>query len=112
MYFLHVNKIVIHLPLLLVCEETELTEAVARKRKQVKRAIVNELDLTKIEGNGEFPCPKCGIMISPEDESEDVYTIVKERVRDDVLEELVIKCSKCLSRIRLTGFSVLKMENV
>lgn len=74
--------------------------------------MVSELDLTKIDGNGDFPCPKCGAMISPEDESEEVYTIIEEKVKDDVLEELVIQCNKCSCQIRLTGFSVLEAENV
>ena len=77
-----------------------------------KPAMVHELDLTKIEGNGDFACPKCGAMISPEDESEEVYTIIEEKVKDDILEELVIQCNKCSCQIRLTGFSVLENENV
>jgi hypothetical protein len=85
-----------------------LPEAAAQKGKQ---ALVSEMDLTKIDGNGDFPCPKCGIIISPEDESEEVYTIIEEKVRDDALEELVIQCNKCSCQIRLTGFSVLEMES-
>jgi hypothetical protein len=108
-YFLHVNKVVIHLPLLLNCEETELPEAAAQEGKQV---MVIELDLTTIDGNGDFPCPKCGAMISPEDESETVYTIIEEKVKNDILEELLIQCNKCSSQIRLTGFAVLETESV
>ncbi|MBN1784386.1 MAG: hypothetical protein JW815_01420 [Candidatus Bathyarchaeota archaeon] len=74
-----------------------------------KQGPVNELDLTKIDGNGDFPCPKCGITISPEDESEDVYIIVEEKVNNDALEELVIQCNKCGCQIRLTGFPALEM---
>ena len=107
MCFLHVNKVVIHLPFLLVSEESELPEAAAQKGKQTKQMIVTELDLTKIEGNGDFPCPTCGVTISPEDESENVYVILEEKVTDDVLEELVIQCNNCSCRIRLTGFSAL-----
>jgi predicted RNA-binding Zn-ribbon protein involved in translation (DUF1610 family) len=110
-YFLHVNKLVIHLPLLLSCEESELSKAVAQKGKKPKQVLVIELDLTKIDGNGDFPCPTCGVTISPEDESEDVYTILEEKVRGDVLEEMVIQCNKCASRIRLTGFSILEMDD-
>jgi DNA-directed RNA polymerase subunit RPC12/RpoP len=111
-YFLHDNKVVIHLLFPLVCEELELPETVAQKRKQMKQVLVSELDLTKIQGKGDFPCPNCGVTISPEDESEDVYTILEEKVRNDALEELVIQCNKCSSRIRLTGFSILEMENL
>ena len=106
---LHVNKVVIPVPFHLLYEETELAEAAAQNKKQAKQGLVNELDLTKIDGNGDFQCPKCGITISPEDESEDVYTIVNEKVNKDVLEELVIQCNKCGCRIRLTGFPALEM---
>ena len=109
-YFLHINKVVIHLPLLLLCEESKLSEAVAQKGKQTKQILVTKLDLTKIDGNGDFLCPTCGVTISPEDETEDVYTIIKEKVRNDALEELVIQCNACSSRICLTGFPSLEMN--
>jgi len=76
------------------------------KEKRMKQS--NEqayaIDLAKIEGNGDFPCPRCGAMISPDDESEEVYTIVDTKVRGESLEELTIQCNKCGSKIRLTGF--------
>jgi MinD superfamily P-loop ATPase len=74
--------------------------------------LVSELDLTKIQGDGDFPCPNCGIIISPEDETEDVYTILEEKFKGEVLEEIVIKCNKCLHQIHLTGFTTLEMDNV
>ena len=84
-----------------------MSEATTKKRKQTKQVGVSELDLTKIDGNGDFPCPTCGVTISPEDESEDVYVILEEKVNGDVLEEMVIQCKKCSCQIRLTGFSAL-----
>ncbi len=69
------------------------------------------IDLARIEGNGDFPCPNCGVLISPDDETENVYTIVDTKVREGVLvdgqpplEELTIQCNKCGSKIRLIGF--------
>jgi predicted RNA-binding Zn-ribbon protein involved in translation (DUF1610 family) len=109
-YFLHVNKVVIHLAFLLVCEGSELAEAAAKNGKKAKQVLVTELDLTKIDGNGDFPCPKCGTIISPEDESEEVYVILEEKVTTDALEELTIQCNKCRCQIRLTGFPALEME--
>jgi DNA-directed RNA polymerase subunit RPC12/RpoP len=85
-----------------------LSKSVAQKEK--RRQTV-ELDLTKIDGNGDFPCPTCGINISPEDESEDIYVILEEKVIDDVLEEMVIQCNNCSSKIRLTGFVTLEADN-
>ena len=68
-----------------------------------KRAAFS-VDLTQIEGDGSFACPKCGTMISPEDETEEVYTIVDTKVINDELVELVIACGTCGTLIRLTGF--------
>ena len=64
------------------------------------------VDLTKIRGKGEFPCPKCEVVVSPEDETEDVYSILETKVRGQSLEELVIQCNKCGSKIHLVGFLV------
>jgi hypothetical protein len=63
------------------------------------------IDLTQVEGDGSFKCPKCGLSISPEDETEDNYQIVDTKVKNDELVELVITCGKCSSTIRLTGFA-------
>jgi DNA-directed RNA polymerase subunit RPC12/RpoP len=81
------------------------------EESRTKLLLVSELDLTKIQGKGDFPCPSCGITISPEDETEDVYTILEEKLKDKVLEELMIQCNKCLHKIRLTGFPILEMDN-
>jgi hypothetical protein len=81
-----------------------------REEKSGMKPLMSELDLTKIQGNGDFPCPNCGIIISPEDETEDVYTILEEKLEGEVLEELVIQCNKCSHQIRLTGFSILDMD--
>jgi len=75
--------------------------------KQSHRAVF-KVDITKIEGNGDFPCPNCGVIISPDDETDTVYTIVDTKVRDRRLEELLIQCNKCGSRIRLVGFLALE----
>jgi DNA-directed RNA polymerase subunit RPC12/RpoP len=87
-----------------------LSEAIYQKRKKTKQMLVIKLDLTKIDGNGDFSCPTCGVTISPEDETEDVYTIIEEKVRNDVLEELMIQCNACSSRICLTGFPTLEKD--
>ena len=62
------------------------------------------VDLTQIEGDGDFPCPKCGAVISPDDETETVFKIIGTKVRKQHLEELVLQCKKCGSKIRLVGF--------
>jgi len=62
------------------------------------------IDLATIEGNGDFPCPNCGVSISPDDETENVYSIVDTRIKGEILEELTILCNKCGTKIRLIGF--------
>ena len=63
-----------------------------------------KIDLTHIEGDGDFPCPKCGNIISPDDQTEEAYRIVDTKMKGDILEELVVVCSKCGSRIHIVGF--------
>ena len=74
------------------------------KKSMSKKNVPYTIDLTQIDGDGSFPCPKCGTVISPEDESEEVYKIVDTKVVNDELVELVIMCSECSSHIKLTGF--------
>jgi predicted RNA-binding Zn-ribbon protein involved in translation (DUF1610 family) len=65
------------------------------------------IDLTKTTERGEFRCPKCGIEISPEDYTEDAYTILEMVMNGDCLEKIVLKCNNCGSRVHLTGFHIL-----
>ncbi|MDH5268177.1 MAG: hypothetical protein OEW62_10940 [Candidatus Bathyarchaeota archaeon] len=74
------------------------------KKTVVERSMMYSVDLTKIDGDGAFPCPKCGVMISPDDETEEIYAIVETKVKDDELAELILVCNNCGSKIRLTGF--------
>ncbi len=63
------------------------------------------IDLTNIEGEGVFPCPRCGAIISPDDETENVYTVIETIGEDDSLESLTIQCKKCNNTIILEGFA-------
>lgn len=63
-----------------------------------------KIDITQIDGDGDFPCPKCGVTISPEDETETVFKIVNTKVKKQKLEELGVICNRCGSKIRLVGF--------
>jgi predicted RNA-binding Zn-ribbon protein involved in translation (DUF1610 family) len=74
------------------------------KRTTVKKDMIYTVDLTKIDGDGAFPCPKCGTMISPEDETEELYQIVETKVSNDELAELTLMCTRCRSKIKLVGF--------
>ena len=77
----------------------------------MKQPLVYEVDLTKIKGEGDFPCPSCGVVISPEDETEDVYRILETKIKGESLEELVIQCNKCGSKIRLVGFLTPELDS-
>ena len=68
------------------------------------------VDLTKIQGNGDFQCPKCGINISPDDETDQVYCILEKRVENNSIKELIIKCQNCNSKIQLIGFAILNED--
>jgi predicted RNA-binding Zn-ribbon protein involved in translation (DUF1610 family) len=70
----------------------------------LKKSGLYMINLAEIEGEGTFACPKCGSMISPDDESEEVYKIVDTKVINDELVELVISCNTCKTTIKLTGF--------
>ena len=74
----------------------------------MKQPLVFEVDLTKIRGEGDFPCSNCGIIISPEDETDEVYKVIETKVKSQTLEELLIRCNKCGSLLRLVGFVALE----
>ena len=74
----------------------------------MKQIQVYVLDLTKIDGDGDFSCPRCGNEISPDDRTEKAYSILEANVSDQGLEELSIRCNKCESELHLTGFSLLQ----
>jgi len=69
------------------------------------------IDLTKIKGNGDFRCPKCGISVSPDDLTEDTFTILETVMKDESLEKIIIKCNRCRSQIHLIGFDLLNKWN-
>ena len=74
------------------------------KKNMDRKVAAYTIDLAKIDGDGSFPCPKCGTVISPEDESEEVYKIIDTKVINEELVELVVVCNNCESSVRLTGF--------
>ena len=73
-------------------------------KKLDKKSCQYTINLVAIEGEGSFPCPKCGTTISPDDETEINYKIVETKIVNDELAELLIACGKCRSIIRITGF--------
>jgi hypothetical protein len=78
----------------------------------MEQAQAYKVDLTKIDGNGDFSCPRCGNVISPEDTTEETYSIIEPKVNSQGLEEVVLCCNKCKSYIHLTGFSLLEKISI
>jgi hypothetical protein len=74
----------------------------------LKYRRVFEVDLTQIDGDGDFSCPRCENVISPDDASEETYSIVEPKVNSRGLDKVIIHCNKCSSRILLTGFPLLQ----
>jgi predicted RNA-binding Zn-ribbon protein involved in translation (DUF1610 family) len=72
-----------------------------------------KIDLTKIKGTGDFPCPYCGNTISPDDETCDAYQIIETKMKkDDSLEEIIISCNECESSVHIFGFESLTDINL
>ena len=74
----------------------------------MKHKRVFAVDLAQIEGDGAFSCPQCENAISPNDESEESYSILEPKVNSRGLDTVIIRCNKCGSHIQLTGFPLLQ----
>jgi hypothetical protein len=79
----------------------------ASEERKMQKTEPYTIDLTKIHGKGKVSCPKCGVEISPDDTSEEVYTILEPVVRGNCLEKIVLQCNSCRSQISLVGFGAL-----
>jgi DNA-directed RNA polymerase subunit RPC12/RpoP len=77
------------------------------KEQKLQTIKFYTIDLTRIKGKGKLRCPKCRIVISPDDETENAYTILETVMNGDCLEKIVLKCNSCGSRVHLTGFHIL-----
>ncbi len=68
------------------------------------------IDLAEISGGGEFVCPSCGIEISPDDKTENVYTILEVVKKGDYLERMILRCNRCAIQLHLVGFGTLNKK--
>ena len=71
-------------------------------KKFDKKDSVYKVDKASINEDESFSCPKCEMIISPDDESEENYQIVDTKVVNGELAELIIVCGKCKSTLKLT----------
>jgi len=74
---------------------------------KLQRIEFYTVDLTKMKGKGELKCPKCAAKISPDDKTDETYTLIEPIMKNGKLDKLTIKCNSCRSQIRLTGFELL-----
>lgn len=74
----------------------------------MKQKSTYKIDLNKIGGKGDISCPCCGNTISPDDCTENAYTIIEAKVNSHGLDEVIICCNKCENQLHLTGFSMLE----
>lgn len=74
----------------------------------MKQTHMYVLDLSTINGSVDFSCPGCGTIITPDDCTEEAYSILETKVDDHSLDELMIRCNRCKSNLHLTGFSLLQ----
>ena len=79
----------------------------------MKQVSAFRINLNDIEGSEDFPCPSCGVIISPDDESEKTYKIIDiETYKDGSLKTLTLLCNECHATIILEGFEALsRLEN-
>lgn len=82
-----------------------------RQNRRVKQRHF-EVDIGKIRGEGDFLCPLCGILISPDDESDETFTVLETKGDGEIIEEVVIQCKKCQSKIKLIGLDELEEAEV
>ena len=73
----------------------------------MRQNVVYRIDLTKLLGTGDFFCPCCGALVSPDDTTEEVYSVLEAKVNNNVLETIMIRCNRCGKNIMLTGFPIL-----
>lgn len=76
----------------------------------INKNIVNTINIAEIEGDGAFACPECGTLISPDDETEEIYKIVETKIVNDQLTALVISCGTCGTKTNVIGFQQMVNE--
>jgi DNA-directed RNA polymerase subunit RPC12/RpoP len=75
------------------------------KQKIAKQLTMYRMELDEINSNGSLPCPSCGAHISPDDQTEEIYTLLDVNMNGAGLEEIVVRCNRCQSQIYINGFS-------
>jgi len=69
-------------------------------KKLDKKTSMYKVNLASDDGS--FQCPKCGLSISPDDDSEENYQILDTKLVKGELVELIVCCGKCRSTIEVS----------
>ncbi len=64
----------------------------------------HEIDLRKLDGDSSFPCPSCGTIIDPDDDTEEIFQVSETETKNNELFALTLICNNCRTNIRLVGF--------
>jgi hypothetical protein len=70
-------------------------------KKLDKKTLMFKINLATSQ-DGSFQCPKCGLSISPDDDSEENYQILDTKLVKGELVELIVCCGKCRSAIEVS----------
>ncbi|XHH09658.1 MAG: hypothetical protein ACFCUE_03255 [Candidatus Bathyarchaeia archaeon] len=73
-------------------------------KEKTKQVNAYKLNISQTDENGAFQCPNCGQLISPDDHTEETYTVYETTITENNLTEIVLYCKSCLSFIHLIGF--------
>ena len=73
-------------------------------KNQKKTEVEYTVNFSSLANDGSFKCTKCGLEISPEDETNENYEIIDTKIYNGEIAELLITCGKCGSTLKLTGF--------
>jgi predicted RNA-binding Zn-ribbon protein involved in translation (DUF1610 family) len=75
-----------------------------KERSHMQTTKLFSVNLVKIRGKGDFKCPGCGVKISPDDATEETYTIIETIMKGENLDRIILQCNKCRSQLQITGF--------
>jgi predicted HTH transcriptional regulator len=68
---------------------------------------IYKIDLLKTEGKGDFPCPVCDNIISPDDMKGRNYKVLEIK-SEKGSPEVTLQCNKCQNIISLSGLYTLE----
>lgn len=68
------------------------------KKEEKKTFTVN---IQAMKKDGSFPCPSCGKILDPSDETNDNYVVIKPKTLGSIMDGVTLLCKSCNSTIKL-----------